>query len=94
MIPKTPEEMTATMKELMVYKLYTAVTIAARQKRLTEHDIALIERSTLRDFDIGDKVAHEFTSFEAEPAIKKAIAIVQELVDHARTERVNQVNKS
>lgn len=94
MIPKTPDEMTALIRETMIIKLYTAITIAARRKRLTEHDIAFIEKSVFREFDIGQKVATEFTTFEAEPAIKKAIGIMQEFAERSRSTRVNEIAKN
>lgn len=94
MIPKSPEEFTTIMNQMMSFKLYVAITIAARKKRLTEHDIALIERSILRDFDIGEKVAEEFKTFEAEPAVKAALGLTKEFVERARAERINQISKS
>lgn len=93
MIPKTPEEMTAMLKETMHFKLYTAITIASRRKRLTEHDISTIEKSILREFDIGEQVAHEFTSFEAEPAVKLAISLVRQFTEHAKNTRAAEIAK-
>jgi hypothetical protein len=94
MIPKTPEEMTAILKETLVIDLYRQITLAARRKRLTEHDIALIEQSLFREFDIGEKVAGEFRTFEAEPAVKLAIGIVRQITQEAKRFRADEIAKN
>lgn len=72
-IPQTPDQMTEMMFRLGMQRAYLDVTTEARRRRLTEHDIALIERNIMDLLTgVDSAIAKEFTQFEAEPAIAAA----------------------
>lgn len=73
-IPQNAAEMQALFFSLITQLAYQQVTLAARSKRLTEHDIELIERQIIDSTREEQHFAHEFTEFEAEPAVARARA--------------------
>lgn len=93
-LPQTPEEMTSLLFGLITQKVYQQITTAARRRRLTEHDIALIERQGIDELrgDLG--FANEFKTFEAEPAIAKARQLLDGYFAATRATRQNEIGKS
>lgn len=78
MIPKTPEELYSMLLRVMLLRAYGDVTQAARRGRLTEHDIARIERNTLDILRTSPDFSDEFTTFEAEPVRANALREAEE----------------
>lgn len=93
MIPKTPQEMQAMIFVAVVTRLYGDVTTEARRRRLTEHDIAGIERRALATLKDGPDFAHEFTTFEAEPVVAKTLKDIEALLIMARAGRLKNIQQ-
>lgn len=91
MLPKTPEEMYSLLLRAMLLRAYGDITTAARRKRLTEHDIATIERNTLDILKGAADFADEFKTFEVEPVRANALREVQEFFAVTRTGRQKQI---
>jgi hypothetical protein len=91
-IPQTPDEMTALLFEAGRAGAYVKVSGAARSKRLTEHDIALVERDIIAELtSIDPRIADEFKTFEAEPAFAKARDLLKQFFAHAKAARIKDV---
>ena len=91
MIPRTPEELYATVFLAMITRLYGDVTTEARRRRLTEHDIATIERKLLELMGTGAEFAQEIKGFEAEPVMAKARNEIQQIFAMTKAGRVKQI---
>ena len=74
MLPRTPKELTDMLVGFGLLTAYGALANAAWRKRLTNADIAAIERSVLDGMRETARAAEEFKEFEAEPAIAAALA--------------------
>lgn len=93
-IPRTPEAMIAMIFEAGRARAYVDVSAAVRRKRLTEHDIALIERNIIdMTRNIDPQIAPEFETFEAEPAFAKAGQLLKEYFAEAKAARVKNVEQ-
>lgn len=79
--------MTSTLMVAGLIRAYGDLATQAWRKRLTNADIAAIERETLTLMREAHASAEEFPSFEAEPAIAAAIAELRRLFDAFRAER-------
>lgn len=90
-IPRGPAELTMLLVSASMISVYSAMTLAARRGRLTEHDIARIERDTLANLAIPPGVAEEFTTFEAEPAFKQAEIQMRKFFQAAKSSRARQI---
>lgn len=86
-LPKTAAEMTSMLMAAGLIRAYGDLARQAWRKRLTNADIAAIERDTLTLLREAHASAEEFTDFEAEPAIAAAIAELRRLFDAYRAER-------
>mgnify|MGYP001323138618 CR=1 FL=1 len=91
MIPKSPSEMTNLIVQILMLRIYGDITAAARRGRISEHDIALIERSAIRAIKEGPDFSHEFETFEAEPAVAAGIKLVEDFLATTRSARINQI---
>lgn len=92
-MPETPGELTALLIQGTLNTLYGEMTLDARRKRLTEHDIALIERAALARMAMPHGVEHEFEGFEAEPAWKQAEAMLKQLFALSRAIREKAIRE-
>lgn len=90
-IPQTPKELEALVVQLGLMKAYDDITTAAREKRLTEHDIGLIERDVLTALRQMNYTAVEFKAFEAEPAIAAGQARLREHFQVLKNGRAQKV---
>ncbi|MFG1319855.1 hypothetical protein [Xanthobacter autotrophicus] len=79
--------MTSTLMVAGLIRAYGDLATQAWRKRLTNADIAAIERETLTLMREAHASAGEFPGFEAEPAIAAAIAELRRLFDAFRAER-------
>lgn len=93
MIPETPEEMTAVITNSVIADLYVRITTEARKRRLTEHDIAVIERRAIEEWREAKNAAHEFTTYEAEPAILQGLKHVEDFTAGARAQRIKAIQQ-
>ncbi len=93
MIPKTPDEFYSILYKTMLTRLYLDITAEARQKRLTEHDIATIERRILSFRSETDAFAHEFKTFETEPVVTRVFQELQELFAVTKPARIEKVQQ-
>jgi len=93
MLPTTPEEMTTILFNTMLSRIYLDISTAARRGRLTEHDISTIERRLLASMREGPDFSQEFTTFEVEPAIAKAVDMMQQFFAATRSARVNDIQQ-
>lgn len=93
MIPQTPDEMYTMLFKLLMTRAYGDITEAARRGRLTEHDIATIERRILAFRDDLKGVGVEFQTFEAEPEIAKAFNEAKDFFAVIRAARVQKIQK-
>ncbi|MGV0817147.1 hypothetical protein [Martelella sp. AMO21009] len=93
MHPKTPHELTQLLVNVMTLDLYGEITTAARKKRLTEHDIAAVERKVIAKIKDGPDFSHEALTYEAEPAIARAIAMVKDFTETAARGRKTKILK-
>ncbi len=94
-IPRTPDEMTALLLEAGRAGAYVKVSMEARRRRLTENDIAIIERGIIAEVTTVDpRIADEFTTFEVEPAFAQAKALLIQFFANAKVARVQDINKS
>lgn len=89
--PKTPEEFHSFMLKGLYINLYQAVTTQARRKRLTEHDIALIEHKAIALAKEALHLADEFRTFEIEPPLAMALNEINEFCASIRAVRVQQL---
>lgn len=78
--PTNPAEMMVMIAQTALIRLYGDVSLAARRGRLTENDIAIIERRAMAELAMPKGVEHEFTQFEAEPAWRKAEQEIRSLL--------------
>ena len=92
-LPATPDEMVAMLLEAGRARAYVDITTAARRKRLTEHDIAVIERNILGLTVVTPEIADEFKSFEAEPAFAQARSLLKQYFEIARKGRATEIEK-
>lgn len=91
MKPANADQMTTLMVVSALTRAYGDVTEAARRGRLTEHDIATIERRILGIVRSAPDVSGEFTTFETEPAMRNAEAQIREMFARIRTARVDKI---
>lgn len=87
-LPKTEADMITWLYATMTTRLYGLVTKAAVKRRLTEADIAAIERGIVDLVQISDGVAEEFQTFQAETAYAKARQLFQEYCNVIRNDRL------
>jgi hypothetical protein len=92
-IPANPAEMMTMILQTALVRLYGDVTTAARRGRLTENDIAVIERRAMADLAMPKGIAHEFTDFEAEPAWRKAEHEIRSLLLIIKTARERHIRE-
>jgi hypothetical protein len=69
LLPKTPQDAEALMIRAILSLAYAELARAAVKKRLTEHDIAVIERNALGELQALFATAGEFSGFELEPVL-------------------------
>jgi hypothetical protein len=93
MIPKTPEEFFAILYKTLVSRIYLDLTTEARRRRLTEHDIATIERRVLDFRRETDAFAHEFETFETEPVVARTFQEMQEFFAVTKAARIEKVQQ-
>lgn len=89
--PKTPEEFFSFMVRALYVTLYQEVTTAARRKRMTEHDIALIEHKAIAIAKDALGLAEEFKTFEIEPPLAMALHEINEFCASIRAVRVKKL---
>ena len=89
--PKTPQEFYSFIVKGLYINLYQAVTTQARRKRLTEHDIALIEHKAIALAKEALDLANEFKTFEIEPQLAMALNEINEFCASIRAVRVQQL---
>lgn len=89
--PKTPEEFFTFIVKGLYVNPYQAVTTAARRRRLTEHDIALIEHKTIAIAKEALGLAEEFKTFEIEPELARALHEINEFCASIRAARIDQI---
>lgn len=92
-IPQSPSEMTTLLLQFGIARAYGDITTAARRGRLTEHDIANIERGVIDLFRNSDDFAHEFPTFEVEPAVVKARELLKSFFVMVRNTRAQDIEK-
>lgn len=93
MPPKTPEELYSILFKTLFSRLYLDMTSEARRRRLTEHDIAMIEKRVLAFQRQTDNFAGEFTTFETEPVVARVFQEMQELFAVTKPARVDKVQQ-
>lgn len=91
--PETPGELTALLFRGTLNTLYGEMTLAARRKRLTEHDITQIERAALDRMAKPEGVEHEFEHFEAELAWRDAETLLKQLFAICRLTREKAIRE-
>gem|GEM_PF-5303523 len=94
-VPQTPEQMTEMVFRLGIQRAYLDISTEARRRRITEHDIALIERHIV-ELTTGNDTAigQQFQTFEAEPALAAARQKLKDYFALTREARAqNIVNK-
>lgn len=91
MMPETPEQMEWLLTMALVTRLYGDATSAARRKRLTEHDISLLEDRIIRDFAAGPDFAQEFQTFQAEIPRAAALKTIKEMCAVIRADRQKKI---
>ena len=67
--PKTPDDMFSLVTHAMMVRLYGELALEARRKRLTEHDISLIETRIIRILREGEDFSGEVKGYESEPVM-------------------------
>lgn len=72
MIPKTPDELFGAVTRAVILRVYADVSALAGRRRLSEADLAAIERRAIELLGDGAEFADEFAGFEAEPVIARA----------------------
>jgi hypothetical protein len=91
MIPQTADQFYTTLHKTLWTRLYLDLSTAARSRRLTEHDIAGIER-TLLDFRRDtDAFASEFETFETEPIVAAVFNEFEQLFAIAKLARIKKL---
>lgn len=93
MLPKTPDELHALLINTLMTRAYGDITTAARKGRLTEHDIAVIERKCLNFLKEAPSFANEFTTYEVEPVVAAAIKQAHDFFAAVRTGRIRQISE-
>lgn len=91
MRPKSPEELYSVLLRAFWTRAYGDLTTAARRKRLTEHDIALIEKRVLETAAEALNAAHEFPEFDARRVIEGMLAEGSEGFRVIRESRAKQI---
>lgn len=91
--PKTPQEFYSFIVKGLYINLYQAVTTQARRKRLTEHDIALIEHKAIAIAKEALDLANEFKTFEIEPQLAMALNEINEFCASIRVARIEEIAK-
>jgi len=76
-----------------IVRLYSDITTAARRKRLTEHDIRLIEMKVISLITNGQDFADEFKTFEADTPRANVLKTVKDLCDILRTNREKNITE-
>lgn len=93
-IPQNGAQMTEMMFRAGFSRAYVEISTEARRKRLTEHDIAVIERRIVSEFATYDPcMADEFPTFEVEPAMAKAREQLKQFFEIARQARAKDILK-
>ncbi|APT31911.1 hypothetical protein MCBMB27_02620 [Methylobacterium phyllosphaerae] len=93
MRPKTPEEMYSFLTHAFWTRVYGDITAASRRKRLTEHDIAQIERQAIDLMAGALESAHEFPEFDARAVIDATLREGREGFNVIREARTQQIAK-
>lgn len=93
MLPRTPDEMRSMLYMSMISRVYGDITTEARRRRLTEHDIANIERRVLSILRDGDSFAHEFTTFQVEPVIAQVLKELETFFAMTREARIQSIQQ-
>jgi hypothetical protein len=93
-LPKTPEEMLQILAGVGQSRLYVEITLAARRGRLTEHDIAAIERRVVAMMSHPEGVEHEFQTFETEPVFARVRQLLAEFCAVCRKARTRQLRQT
>lgn len=93
MIPETPEQMRAVLMMALITRAYGDITIEARRRRLTEHDIAVIERRVVGMLRDAKSFAHEFQTFETEPVVAGVLSELEAFFAAARGSRLKNVQQ-
>lgn len=81
-LPKTQQEAETTMFQMILCKAYRDLAEAATQRRLTEHDISVIQRNAIAEIQQLTAAADEFPGFELEPSIANVKAALRVLFDN------------
>lgn len=71
-MPKTPAEMRSLLFNMAIGRAYADLAAAAWRGRLSNADIAIIERRVIEAIGGAVEAADEFQQFEIEPAIAGA----------------------
>lgn len=93
MIPKTPDEMYTMLFKTLITRAYGDITTEARRRRLTEHDIAAIERRILDFRRDLEEIPDEFPTFETEPVVARAFNEMQEFFAVLRAARIQNIRQ-
>lgn len=86
-IPETQDEAATLLFQTGLVVAYEAIAAAAWRGRLTNADIARIERETLVKLKEANEAAEEFSTFELEKVVAKVRASLQTIFDGARARR-------
>lgn len=89
-VPETADELGLMLTISGFNKLYGDIANAAVIRRLTENDIALIERRVLNTVFRADDFADEFKNFEAEVVAANIRHLFKELFDMLRDHRISR----
>jgi hypothetical protein len=71
-MPSTEGELTALLIHAGLTRAYADLRAAARQRRLNNHEIGIIERRVIDDVFGNTDFAAAFTTFEAEKSVANA----------------------
>lgn len=93
MKPKTAYEFYEILFKAVMLRAYGDITTASRRKRLTEHDIALIERRILQDITSTPNIAHEFPDFDVRAELVRTVEEFRILFQTIRETRTEQMAK-
>lgn len=86
--PDNERDMTTTLVTLGLVRAHQEISAAAVKKRLTEHDIRLIEKNLLDAIRATVVAAEEFETFELEKAVAAARKHLEDAFQQARTLRL------
>lgn len=91
--PKTPDELFSLVAHQMLLRVYGDLALEARRKRLTEHDISLIETRVIRIIREAEDFSGEVKGYESEPVMADVEAYLKGIFARMRELRAADIGK-